>query len=681
MSQSSFNVLFKPINALDVRIKNRFIMGSMHTGLEDHKKNFDELAQYYKLRAQGGVGLIVTGGFAPNVTGWAVPFSGTLQFSWQVKTHKKLTDAIKGYDCKLVLQILHTGRYGFHPFIKSADTSKAPINVFTAKKLSTKQVQKQINAFVRCADLSARAGYDGVEVMGSEGYLINQFLSKRTNSRDDVYGGSLENRMRLAVEIVSKIRANHPKQFLIIFRLSMVELVENGLTLPEIIIVAKAIEQAGASIINTGIGWHEARIPTIVTQVPKAAYAHFTAAIKQQVSILVCASNRINTAEVANEIVQTKQADLVSMARPFLADPDIVNKIKDNQLSDINHCIGCNQACLDHVFVKKRASCLVNPLACYETQFDLTKVKQPKQIAIVGAGPSGLAAAYYAALKGHYVSLFEKSNQLGGQFLLAQNIPGKEDYLFTIEYYEQQLAKLNVQVFLNKPILDNSELDQFDHILNATGIIPRDLGSKFKGENVFSYERLLKCGSADELIPKQSSVAVIGAGGIGFDVCEFLLSDHINEGEHNNKSIDQNKIKHYFNYWGVDQQSGLLKTDVSPITPIRNITLLQRKNEKLGKYLSKTTGWVHRLNLKKEGVKQIAGVSYQKIDEQGLHIIKDDKPDIIKADYFVICAGQVSVELNIQNDKMQSIGGALNANQLDAKVAIRQALEWAISIN
>ncbi|MCJ8311980.1 MAG: NADPH-dependent 2,4-dienoyl-CoA reductase [Pseudomonadales bacterium] len=681
MSQENFDALFTPITALDVTIKNRFIMGSMHTGLEDKSKHFDELATYFSIRAKGGVGLIVTGGFSPNITGWGAPFAGTLQFKWQIKHHKKLTQAVKPYNCKMVLQILHTGRYGYHPFIKSADASKAPINIFKAKKLSTKQVKKQIKAFVNCANLAKQAGYNGVEIMGSEGYFINQFLSPRTNHRDDEYGGCLQNRMRLAVEIVSKIREEHPKNFLIIYRLSMVELVEDGLNFEEIKQIAQAIEKAGASIINTGIGWHEARIPTIVTSVPKAAFAGFTQQIKQFINIPICASNRINTAQAALSIIEAQQADMVSMARPFLADPEIVNKIKENKTQTINHCIACNQACLDHVFAKKRASCLVNPLACYETKYDLSKVQNPKHIAIVGGGPSGMAAAYYAAIKGHKVALYEQQNKLGGQFLLAQRIPGKEDYQLTIDYYKTMLEKMEVDIHLNSNIAV-VELNKFDQVLNATGIKPRSLGQEFEADNVFSYEQVLISKDIEQIIPRHSKVAVIGAGGIGFDVCEFLLSESNDLTKQTDlKQVNPIQIQVYLTHWGIDQSNknrGQLMQNPPVIEPIRDITLLQRKDEKLGKNLGKTTGWVHRLNLKRHGVKQIAGVSYQKIDSQGLHIIKDEKPEIIEADYFVICAGQVSQ--NTIDDSIQKIGGVRNANQLDAKLVIREALEWAIKL-
>ena len=676
--QDNFDPLFTPINALDVTIKNRIIMGSMHTGLEDKRKHFDELATYFEARAKGGVGLIVTGGFSPNISGWGVPFAGTLQFKWHIKHHKKLTQAVQPYNCKLVMQILHTGRYGYHPFIKSADASKAPINIFKAKKLSARQVKKQIKAFVNCADLAKQSGYDGVEIMGSEGYFINQFLSPRTNHRDDEYGGSLQNRMRLAVEIVAQIREQQPKDFLIIYRLSMVELVEGGLNFEEIIQIAKAIEKAGASIINTGIGWHEARIPTIVTSVPKAAFAGFTQQIKQFINIPICASNRINTAQAALSIINAEQADMVSMARPFLADPDIVNKIKDNQTQTINHCIACNQACLDHVFAKKRASCLVNPVACYETKYNLTKVQTPKKIAIVGGGPSGMAAAYYAAIKGHKVSLYEQQNKLGGQFSLAQRIPGKEDYQLTIDFYKTMLIKMEVDIHLNSTVSIN-ELSEFDEVLNATGIKPRSLGEQFTGGNVFSYEDVLNSKDIEQLIPKHSKVAVIGAGGIGFDVCEFLLSEPITQTDL--KQVNPKQIQAYLTHWGIDQSNqhrGQLMQNPPNIKPIREITVLQRKNEKLGVNLGKTTGWVHRLNLKRHNVKQIAGVSYQKIDKQGLHIIKDEKLQVIDADYFVICAGQVSQ--NIFDESIQKIGGVRNANQLDAKLAIREALEWAVNL-
>ena len=676
MHSNKFDPLFTPVHALDVTIKNRILMGSMHTGLEDKSKHFDELASYFEARAKGGVGLIVTGGFSPNMTGWAVPFGGSLQFKWQVKHHRKLTLAVKPYGCKIAMQILHTGRYGFHPFIKSSDASKAPINVFKAKKLTTKQVKKQIQSFVKCANLAKQAGYNGVEIMGSEGYFINQFLSPRTNHRNDQYGGSLENRMRMAVEIVSKIRHAQPKEFLIIYRLSMVELVEDGLNFDEIIQISKAIEQAGASIINTGIGWHEARIPTIVTSVPKGAFAEFTEKIKQQISIPICASNRINTGQAALSIIKNKQADMVSMARPFLADPEIVNKIKIGQTNLINHCIACNQACLDHVFAKKRASCLVNPLACYETKYDLTKTKNAKDIAVVGGGPSGLAAAYYAALKGHNVTLFEKNKKLGGQFSLAQKIPGKEDYQLTIEYYQHMLEKLGVNIHLNT---SPSILSLYDHVLNATGIKPRELGDAFKAENVFNYEQVLNCENIDELIPRQSKVAVIGAGGIGFDVCEFLLSEH--QFKHS-KEINKQEVASYLKHWGIEKSSnnsGQLSNELIDITPIRDITILQRKTDKMGKGLGKTTGWVHRLNLKRHKVKQLVGVDYQKIDEQGLHIVRNEKTEIIEADYFIICAGQVS-QTKLET-KYESIGGAKDANKLDAKIAIREALDWAVKLS
>lgn len=681
LNKSPFPHLFTPLDLGFTQLANRFLMGSMHTGLEEESGGFAKLAAFYEARAKGGVGLIVTGGVSPNTRGRVSPFGSELSHFWHVKKHKQVTEAVHKYTTKICLQLLHTGRYAFHPFSVAPSKVKSPITPFTPKAMSVRQISATIKNYAHASYLAAKAGYDGVEIMGSEGYLINQFSCLRTNKRIDEWGGCIENRMRLAVEIIKGVREKVGNHFIIIFRLSMLDLVEGGNSWDEVVTMAKAVEKAGATLINTGIGWHEARVPTIVTSVPRAAFSWITEKMKKEVSLPLITTNRINTPELAENILAAGQADMVSMARPFLADADFVNKAAMGKSDEINTCIGCNQACLDHVFKQRRASCLVNPVACYETELKFQKLDQSmyaKKLAVIGAGPAGLAFSVYAAQRGHQVELFDKMNEIGGQFNLAKKIPGKEEFYETIRYFNKQLALLKVKVHLNDEQSSNKLLTAgFDEIILATGIKPRKLDIKgIEHPKVLSYLQVLR-----EQAFVGEKVAIIGAGGIGFDVATFLVEK--------SDSLSTN-INAWLENWGVDkayQQPGALlpKKEMRSPKPERQVTLLQRKSTKVGKGLGKTSGWVHRANLIKHGVKMLKGVSYKSVTDNGLLIEVDGKEQLIIVDTIIVCAGQESNRelqqaLESGGIKVHLIGGADVSAELDAKRAIRQAAELAMVI-
>lgn len=664
-----FQSIFKPLDLGFTQLKNRILMGSMHTGLEEDK-SLERLAQFYRERAQGGVGLIVTGGFAPNRAGRLAPFAAKLTNSKEQQKHEVITHAVHDAGGKIALQILHAGRYGYHPFIVAPSPIKSPISPFKPWSMSQGRIKKTIDHFARCARLAKAAGYDGVEIMGSEGYLINQFIAAHTNQRSDEWGGAYENRIRFPLEIVRRVREVVGERFIIIYRLSMLDLIANGSSWEEIVILAKAIEEAGATIINTGIGWHEARIPTIATMVPAGAFTPVTQHLKSEVSIPVITSNRINTPELANQLLESGVADMVSMARPFLADPQFVEKAKRGESRAINVCIACNQACLDRVFVNKTASCLVNPRACNETELVYELAAQPKNIAVVGSGPAGLAFASLAAERGHKVSLFEKGEHLGGQFNLAKRIPGKEEFQHTLNYFKHQLERYAVKVYLNTQATVDS-LTGFDEIILATGIKPRVPSIKgIEHEKVVSYIDVI---SGKKKVGE--CVAIIGAGGIGFDVAEFLTTEH------------QVEANEFYDEWGIDihgEHRGGLKPAQVPPSP-RQVYLLQRKKEKLGQRLGKTTGWVHRLSLKHKHVKMLAGVQYDLIDDAGLHITVHDKAEVLPVDTVVICAGQMEFNdlfapLKELGKSVHLVGGAYKALELDARHAIDQATRLAALI-
>ncbi len=669
MSQNPYPHMLKPLDLGFTTLKNRVLMGSMHTGLEDFFWNYPKLAAYFAERARGGVGLIVTGGIAPNRNGWVSPLAGELSNRVHVLPHRLITRAVHKEGGKIAMQILHSGRYGYHPFSVSASASKSPITPFKPRGLSSSGVEKQIRDYIRCASLAREAGYDGVEVMGSEGYFINQFTVNRTNHRDDDWGGNVANRHRLPLEIISRMREAVGPDFIIIYRLSMLDLVEGGASWEEIVALAKGVEAAGATIINTGIGWHEARVPTIATRVPRAGFAWVTKKMMGEVNIPLCTTNRINTPEVAEQVLADGMADMVSMARPFLADPEFVNKAAGDRADEINTCIACNQACLDHTFQLKRASCLVNPRACHETTLNFYPSRSRKQIAVVGAGPAGLEAATVLAERGHRVTLFDEAKEIGGQFNIAKRVPGKEEFYETLRYFAKRIELTGVDLKLGARV-GADQLTGFDEVILATGVTPRT--PRIPGvehPKVLSYIDVLLNGA-----PVGGKVAVIGAGGIGFDVSEFLTHDH-------SPATD---VKAYAREWGIDMElahpGGLVEAEEDP-SP-REVWLLQRKNERVGKRLGKTTGWAHRLSLQKKGVTMLPGVEYEKIDDQGLHIVVDGQPQLLPVDNVVICAGQESRtelagELENLGLKPHVIGGAKLAAELDAKRAIAEAAELA----
>ncbi|MFY0650505.1 MAG: NADPH-dependent 2,4-dienoyl-CoA reductase [Cyclobacteriaceae bacterium] len=667
--------LFEPLDLGFTTLKNRVLMGSMHTGLEEVKNGYSRMAAYFGERAKGGVGLIVTGGIAPNMAGWVAPFSSKLTNKRSAKKHRLITEEVHKHDAKICMQILHSGRYGYHPFNVAPSAIKSPISPFKPKALSERGIQKTIKDFVNTSKLAQYAGYDGVEIMGSEGYLINEFIVAKTNKRNDAWGGTYENRMRFPVEIVKQVREAVGENFIIIFRLSMLDLVEGGSSWPEVVQLAKAIEQAGATIINTGIGWHEARIPTITTMVPRAAFAWVTKKMMGEVNIPLVTTNRINTPEVAENVLADGCADMISMARPFLADPELMNKAKEGREDEINTCIACNQACLDHVFKKKTSSCMVNPRACYETELNYSAVNDRKKIAIVGAGPGGLAAATVAAKRGHDVTLFDTDGEIGGQFNIAKQIPGKEEFHETIRYYKRQLEISRVTVRLNTKA-ELEQLKNYDEVVLATGISPNTPNiTGIDNEKVLGYLDVLK-----HKKPVGEKVAIIGAGGIGFDVAEYLT----HEGTSSSQELDA-----FLREWGIDDKNevrgGIEDMEEAPVSNPRTVYLLQRKETKLGASLGKTTGWIHRSTLKKKSVEMINGVTYNKIDDSGLHITRNGKNKLLEVDNVVICAGQHSKNnlyepLKNAGVKVHLVGGAYKAAELDAKEAINQASRLAASL-
>ena len=673
---TAFEHLLEPLDLGFTTLKNRALMGSMHTGLEDKAKDFPKLAAYFAERARGGVGLIVTGGFAPNIEGWLAPFGSKMSQPWEVKRHLQVTEAVHKEGSKICMQLLHAGRYGYSPLCVSASPIKSPISPFKPRALSTKGVYRTIKDYANAANLAQKAGYDGVEIMGSEGYLINQFLISKTNHRNDEWGGSFENRMRLPVEIIKAVREQVGQNFIIIYRLSMLDLVENGSTWDEVVQLGKAIEEAGATIINTGIGWHEARIPTIATSVPRAAFSWVTAKMKEHVSIPLIATNRINDPQVANDVIARGDADMISMARPFLADAEFINKAAAGKSEMINTCIGCNQACLDHTFSGIRSTCLVNPRACYELERNLEPTTAAKKIAVVGAGPAGLSAATALAERGHKVDLFDKAPEIGGQFNIAKQIPGKEEFYETIRYFNNKIAAVGVNLFLNTEV-DSKQLiaNGYDQVVLASGIRPRKLD--IEGANhpsVLSYIDVIQ-----NRAEVGERVAIIGAGGIGFDVAEFLA----HEGESPSLNVQE-----FNKEWGVDssyQQRGGLAMP-APDDAARKIVMLQRKTTKVGKGLGKTTGWIHRAALQMKNVQMISGASYQKIDDDGLHVVLNgNNPKLIECDTIVVCAGQLSKrdlvdDLEAAGLPVHLIGGSKLAGELDAKRAILEGFELAADI-
>lgn len=675
----SFPHTFKPLNLGFTQLKNRVVMGSMHTGLEEADNGFHKMASYFRERAQGGVGLIITGGISPNFSGRVAPHSSQLSFPWQVSKHKIITDAVHETEgAKICLQILHAGRYGYHPLCAAPSRIKSPISPFTPRALSTWGVKKTIRDFANCAKLAQKAGYDGIEIMGSEGYLINQFVAPRTNKRSDQYGGDIHNRIRFPLEIIDAVRDKVGKDFIIVFRLSMLDLVDKGSTWEEVITFAKALEAAGVNLINTGIGWHEARVPTIATMVPRAAFTWITEKLKQEISTPLITTNRINTPEVIEDILSSQQADMVCMARPFLADPYFLTKAANGEADAINTCISCNQACLDHVFQQKISSCLVNPKACHETEFIATSNAsyEQKSFAVVGAGPAGLSFAIEAAKLGHHVTVYERNSEIGGQFNIAKEIPGKEEFKETIRYFNHHIEKLEITLKLNSEVTPDNLSESYDHVIIATGIRPRIPNiDGVTSPKVLTYQ--------DLLWKKQAvgqTVALIGAGGIGFDAAEFLAHDP----SHLPTSLDKEA---FFEEWGIDtdyKNRGAIKPKVSESSP-RKIYLLQRKTSKMGKDLGKTTGWIHRQSLADKGIEMISGVDYKKITDKGLIVTINGKETSLDVDNIVLCSGQLSNNelyhsLKTQQDNIHIIGGALLASEIDAKRAIDEGIRLAHSL-
>ncbi len=668
-----FPHLLAPLDLGFTTLKNRVLMGSMHTGLEDHKKDFPKLAAYFAERAAGEVGLMVTGGIAPGIRGSLMPFPSGLFSRWQMQRHKLVTSAVHESDGQICMQILHGGRYSYHPLSVAPSAIQSPITPFKPKALSARGVEKQISHFVRATRLAREAGYDGVEIMGSEGYFINEFTTPHVNKRTDQWGGSTRNRYRIAEEILSRCREAAGKDFIIIYRLSMLDLLPDGNTWDEIVEQAKMAEACGATLLNTGIGWHEARIPTIATMVPRGAFSWVTARMRPEVGIPVITTNRINTPQVAEDIIARGDADMVSMARPLLADAEFVKKARQGREQEINICIACNQACLDHTFSGKHCSCLVNPRACRETELNYYPSKDIKAIAVVGAGPAGLACSTVAAQRGHKVSLFEQSDEIGGQFNMAKKIPGKEEFSASLDYFRGEVERRAVDLQLNTRA-SAEDLAGYDEIVLATGVYPRHLDLPgIDHPKVVSYIDVLKNG-----VEIGKRVALIGAGGIGFDVAEFLSHDPAQETDE--------PIRDFAREWGIDltlqAQGGVKNIKPQPPASAREIWLLQRKPGKPGKTLGKTTGWIHRLSLRHRNVKMLGGVSYERIDDEGLHISVNGEKNLLEVDHVVICAGQVSNRdlvkaLEAKGLSCHVIGGAEKASELDAKYAIREGSELA----
>ena len=682
MSNQPYPNLFQPLDLGFTTLPNRILMGSMHTGLEDRVWNWSRLTAYFVERARGGAGLMVTGGIAPNRRGSLAPLASKLTNRWEVVRHRKMTEAVHEAGGRICMQILHAGRYAYHPFSVAPSAIKSPITPFKPRALSSGGVEGQIRHFVRCAALAQKAGYDGVEVMGSEGYFINQFLVPRTNRRTDQWGGSFENRMRLPVEIVRRMRERVGPDFIIIYRLSMIDMLADGNNWEEVVALGQAIEQAGATIINTGIGWHETRIPTIATSVPRAAFTWVTRKLRDAVSLPLVTSNRINMPHTAEDVLARGDADMISMARPFLADPEWSNKAAAGRADEINTCIACNQACLDHVFQQKVASCLVNPRAGHETELVISPADQRKTVAVVGAGPAGLAAAVTAAERGHAVTLFDQSGQIGGQFNMAKLIPGKEEFVETLRYFRRKLELAGVTVKLGSRVeAQDLKGAGFDEVILATGVTPRD--PKIPGQDhpsVLSYIDVLL-----HRKPVGRRVAVIGAGGIGFDVSEFLVHGDVPD----QPDPDQPKREDFFRHWGVDLNlagRGAVEGQQPAFPePAREVYLLQRKTSKPGGGLGKTTGWIHRTSLKHFGVEMLAGVQYECIDDDGLHIRIDDQARCLAVDNIVICAGQLpnrglAESLDGLGLTTHLIGGADVAAELDAKRAIDQGTRLAAAL-
>ena len=673
---SNYPHLLAPLDLGFTTLKNRVLMGSMHVGLEEVEGGYDRMAAFYAERAAGGVGLIVTGGISPNDHGVTFHGGSKLDTLEEAEKHKVITQAVHDAGGKIALQILHTGRYSYQAENVAPSAIQAPINPVKPHALTSAEVNQTIADFANCAKLSQIAGYDGVEIMGSEGYLINEFIAARTNHRDDEWGGSYENRIRFPIEIVKRTRAEVGENFIIIYRLSMLDLVEGGSTLEEVIQLAKEIEKAGATIINTGIGWHEARIPTIATKVPRAAFTWVTKKLKGSVQIPLVTSNRINTPEMAEHVLAQGDADMVSMARPMLADAEFVVKAEQGRSDEINTCIGCNQACLDQIFSMQIATCLVNPRACYETELIFKESAAKKNIAVIGAGPAGLSFATYAADRGHQVTVFDAASQIGGQFNIAKTIPGKEEFYETLRYFKRKIElQPNIKLVLNHTATyEELSAENYDDIVVATGVTPRELTIEgIDHPKVLSYIEVLR-----ERKPVGKKVAIIGAGGIGFDTAEYL--------SHEGESGSLNPQK-FYDEWGIDTSYahvGGLKQPVLEQSD-REIYLLQRKAKAVGASLGKTTGWIHRTGLKHRDVKMIAGASYDKIDDQGLHITVNDQPTVLEVDHVIICAGQESYtamydQLKADGKNVHLIGGAKEAGELDAKRAIRQGAELAATI-
>lgn len=710
MAHQLYPNLFSPLSVGPFQLPNRVVMGSMHTGLEEAKDSHTKLAVYFAERAKGGVGLIITGGVSPNFAGRVSPFSGQLSWHWQVRGHAKVTEAVHAYGGRIVMQILHAGRYAYHPLCVAPSRLKAPINRFTPFALGSFGIKKTIRDFVNCAKLARRAGYDGVEIMGSEGYLLHEFTAPRTNKRKDQYGGSFINRIRLPLEIVRETRRKCGRDFLIIYRISVLDLVEGGMTWDETVQFARALEKAGVNVLNSGVGWHEARIPTIATMVPRAAFTEGSRRLKDQVKVPVIAVNRINMPETAEAVLARGDADLVSLARPMLADPEWTRKAWTMRSDEINTCIACNQACLDHIFERKIASCLVNPRAGHETTFVEGKAKTPLRVAVVGAGPSGLAFAVEAAKRGHLVTIFEKNAEIGGQFALARRIPGKEEFNETIRYFKTMIQKYSIRLELGMEasldfLLTGAGVpasapgsgafapgntvplggSSFDVVVISAGVRPRliPLLTKAREANdprVVAYDELIS-----GKVQPGNRVAVIGAGGIGFDVAAFLAAPPGHA-----LSLDP---KVFFKHWGIrwEARGGVEGVKPEPISSGRTIYLLQRKNEKLGKRLGRTTGWIHRKELADQAVKMIAGVQYDEMDATGLWITKDaGTPQAVRehldVDQVVVCAGQESenrlfFELEKAGVRTYLIGGAKQAGELDAKRAIEQGIRLASTLD